>query len=77
MTRVEELLEQVRALNPDEREELRARLDAEPGEDFELSPEWKAEIERRIEGWESGNSETLSWDEVKTRLRAQIDAAKG
>ena len=76
MSRVEELVEQVRSLSPDEQEAFRILLDAETTDDFELSPAWKAEIQRRIESWEAGTAETLSWEEVRSRLRARINAAK-
>lgn len=64
MSRVEELVEQVRSLAPDEQEAFRILLDAETTDDFELSPEWKAEIQRRIEDIDSGRVKTIPWEEV-------------
>ncbi len=34
----------------------------------EIESVWKAEISRRIQELDSGEVETLSWEEVKTRL---------
>ncbi|MGE0602065.1 MAG: addiction module protein [Dehalococcoidia bacterium] len=75
MTRVEELLEQVKALSEDEQDEFRMLYEGvcdEPG----LSPEWQAEIRRRVEEVENGTARTRTWDEVKAALRTRIDAAK-
>ena len=78
MTRVQEIVEQVRALSPNEQEELRLLLNFElDGDDFELSQEWKAEIRRRVAEFEAGRSSSSTWDDVRSRLRAKIDAAKG
>jgi putative addiction module component (TIGR02574 family) len=76
MSRVEELVEQVRSLSPDEQEAFRILLDAETTDDFELSPEWKAEIQRRIEDIDSGRVKTIPWEEVRDRLRERIRAHK-
>lgn len=42
------------------------------GDDDELSPEWKAEIARRIEAVERGESRLIPGDEVEARLRAKL-----
>jgi putative addiction module component (TIGR02574 family) len=76
MSRVEELVEQVRSLSPDEQEAFRILLDAETTDDFELSPAWKAEIQRRIEDIDSGRVKTIPWEEVRDRLRERIRAHK-
>ncbi|MGE3077369.1 MAG: addiction module protein [Dehalococcoidia bacterium] len=76
MTRVEELLEQVKALSEDEQDEFRMLYEGVSDEP-ELSPEWQAEIRRRVEEVENGTARTRTWDEVKAALRARIDAAKG
>ena len=76
MSRVEELVEQVRSLSPDEQEAFRILLDAGTTDDFELSPEWKAEIQRRIEDIDSGRVKTIPWEEVRDRLRERIRAHK-
>ena len=76
MSRVEELVEQVRSLSPDEQEAFRILLDAGTTDDFELSPEWKAEIQQRIEDIDSGRVKTIPWEEVRDRLRERIRAHK-
>lgn len=55
-------------------EEERAALVSALNESLEtvaddLSPEWKAEIARRIEAVERGESRLIPWDEVETRIR--------
>ena len=76
MSRVEELVEQVRSLSPDEQEAFRLLLDSEGADDFELSPAWKAEIKRRLEDIDSGRVKTIPWEEVRDRLRERIRAHK-
>lgn len=76
MTRVEELIEQVNALSPDEQDEFRMLFEA-VGEYDAVSSEWHAEFRRRLEQVQSGMAPTRTWDEVKAALRARIDAARG
>lgn len=40
--------------------------------DMDLSPEWKAEIARRIEAVERGESRLIPGDEVEARLRMAL-----
>ncbi len=75
MTRVEEIYRQVKSLSPEERDELDL-LFMQEAESAELSPEWRAEIDRRIADWKSGRAKSLSWDEVREGLWARINAAK-
>jgi putative addiction module component (TIGR02574 family) len=70
MTRAQELLEQVKALPPEEREEFDLLYSYGPDEDFELSDEWKAEIARRVEEIENGTAKTRTWDEVEVEYAA-------
>lgn len=72
MTRVEELFEQVRSLSPDEQEAFRLLLNSEAEDDIELSPEWKSEIQRRIEDIDSGRVKTIPWEEVQKKLEARL-----
>lgn len=65
MTRVQELLERVKELTPDEREEFRFLLNSNTEGDFELSPEWRQEIRRRVAEIEDGTAKLRSWDEVE------------
>lgn len=37
-----------------------------------LSPEWQAEIERRIEAIENGESKLIPLDEVEARIRRTL-----
>ena len=73
MSRVEELVEQVRSLPPDEQEAFRILLDAETTDDFELSPEWKAEIQRRIEDIDDPRVKWHSAEEVDAKLQRRLD----
>lgn len=41
-------------------------------QDDDLSPEWKAEISRRIEAIEDGSSRLVPGDEVQARIRAVL-----
>ena len=76
MTRVEEIYRQVQTLSPEERDELDL-LFMQEAHAGELSPEWRAEIDRRIANWKSGKSASLGWDEIRSGLRARINAARG
>lgn len=66
MTRVEEIYRQVQALSPEERDELDL-LFIQESESAELSPEWRAEINRRVS---SGSGETRTWDDLETAYAA-------
>lgn len=61
-------------LPPDERawlaEELIASLDE--GQDAEIEAAWAAEIEKRIAEVESGEVETVSWEDARARIRAKL-----
>jgi putative addiction module component (TIGR02574 family) len=41
-------------------------------DDDDLSPEWKAEIARRIEAVERGDSRLIPGDEVEARIRETL-----
>ena len=67
------ILEEALALPDDERAELVDALSASlesPADD--MSPEWKAEIGRRIEAIERGESKLIPWDEVEARVRTAL-----
>ncbi len=72
MTRVEEIVEQVRALPPDEQEVVRMLLNLGSEDDFELSPEWQAEIRERVEELEQGDVKGIPWDEVDKKLERRL-----
>lgn len=42
------------------------------GDDDDLGPEWKAEIARRIEAIERGESRLIPGDEVEARIRETL-----
>ena len=75
MTRAQELLEQVRALPPHEREEFEELLAAEEQATGDPSGEWDAEIERRVTAWRAGSSGSVAWESIQRRLHAKIDAS--
>ncbi|MBI2898396.1 MAG: addiction module protein [Deltaproteobacteria bacterium] len=70
------ILEDALALPDEERAALVDALSQslELGEG-ELSPEWKAEIARRIEAVERGDSSVIPWEEVEGRVRALLGKA--
>lgn len=49
-------------------------LDMEVEEGVEAA--WVAEVERRVAELDSGTATTVPWEEVKTRLLANLDAPK-
>jgi putative addiction module component (TIGR02574 family) len=67
------ILEEALALPEDERAALVSALNEslETAAD-DLSPEWKAEIARRIEAVERGESRLIPWDEVEARIRETL-----
>jgi hypothetical protein len=46
--------------------------DIDPGEDPEVEAAWASEIERRIVEVESGEAETVGWDEARALIRAKF-----
>ena len=73
-TNVDTILGTALTLPPDERawlaEELIASLDQH--RDPEIEAAWAGEIERRIAEVESGEPETVSWEEARARIRAKL-----
>ncbi len=67
------VLEQALALPEEERAALMEALsDSLHEASGELSPEWKAEIERRIEAVEGGESRLIQGDEVEARIHETL-----
>jgi putative addiction module component (TIGR02574 family) len=64
-----EILEEIPKLTPEERDEIRQKLDEY---DDELSAEDLALIDARIEEHRQDPSSAISIDELKSRLRAQF-----
>ncbi len=40
----------------------------EPPEDADLQAEWRAEVRRRVAGLDSGDVETVPWEDVREEL---------
>ena len=73
-TRADTILDTALALSPNERAWLASELIASLDEnrDSDVDAAWAAEIERRIAEVESGEAETISWEEARTRIRATL-----
>jgi len=69
------LLEQAKKVPEDEREKLAYEILQTVGDDEEqLSPEWRAEIERRIEDAVSGKSGPgLDWRKAMDEIRSEVE----
>lgn len=68
------LLEQALALPSEDRAKLvEALADSLDSAEVDLSAAWNAEIERRVEAIERGESRLIPGDEVDARLRAMLD----
>jgi putative addiction module component (TIGR02574 family) len=67
------ILAEIMRLTPKERRELSDQLNATVAEDedFALTPEQMAEIDRRIEEHRRDPSSAVPWEEVRDRLRAR------
>lgn len=67
------LLFEIMQLTPQERRDLAADLLAAVSEDeeFALTPEQIAEIDRRLEDHEGDPSSAIPWEVVRERLRAR------
>lgn len=78
---LKEIEDQALQLSPKERGELAHRLIVSLEGEPEDSPEaiaqaWDEEIARRVADMEAGHTQWIPADEVMTRLRAKISAAK-
>jgi len=47
-------------------------LDQGESKDSDVEATWAAEIERRIDEVESGEPETIGWEEARTRIRGRL-----
>ena len=72
--RADTILDTALALPSDERAWLAAELIAslDDGADADVEAAWAAEIERRIAEVESGEAETVSWEDARARIRATL-----
>ncbi len=78
---LKEIEEQALQLTPKERGELAHRLivsfDGEPEDSLEtIAKAWDEEIARRVADMDAGRTKWLPADEVMSKLRAKIAAAK-
>ena len=74
----EKILEDALALPEDERRHLVKVLSHSlDTREVGLSPEWKAEVGRRIADVESGAVKPVPWDEVETRIKGVLGASCG
>lgn len=75
---VAELFREASELSETDRAELAGRLletlQGEPDADVELA--WAEEVERRVRQIDSGEVKTISWDEVRTKLYARLNAQR-
>ena len=76
MTRVQELVEQVKSLSPDERDEFWLLLEGND-EEFPLSEAWMREIRNRVADLDAGRAKPIRWETVRDELRERIRAASG
>ena len=70
----EKILEDALSLPEDERAALADALNESLSPASDLSPAWKAEIARRIDAVESGESRLIPGDEALARVRAALES---
>jgi len=72
--RTRALLDRALKLPPDERAQLATELwdSLEAEDDSELSPQWAAEIDRRLERLASGKAKGRPADEVLAEIRREL-----
>lgn len=71
-TLFEEVAAKAMQLDPQEREMLIERLIGDSEELPPMSPEWQAEVSRRLTEIEEGTAQFLSHEEVMKRVRAKL-----
>ena len=73
-TSADSILGTALTLPSDERARIAAKLIAslDEGEDANVEAAWATEIERRIAEIESGEAETVSWEEARARIQSKI-----
>ncbi len=74
-TAKDDLFREALRLTEAERAELAGMLleSIEPAPDPDVEQAWLAEIERRMEQLDSGQVKPIPWEEVRTRLRSQLN----
>ena len=71
MTTVDQIYEAIIALPVEQRTALIDRLLNTEGSDSVFSPEWRAEIKRRVAAAKSGAVGLTTWDDVRTELHSR------
>ncbi len=73
------LFEEAMRLDPKERAALTGLLieSLEPESEEGVEEAWVAEIERRMAELDSGTVQTVSWEELKSRLYGRSNASSG
>lgn len=71
-TTAEEIEAAAMHLTVSERARLAERLVSSLDEDSEIEQAWAAEIERRVEAYESGDTTLIPAEEVFARVRARL-----
>jgi putative addiction module component (TIGR02574 family) len=73
---VAEIINAAKALPPEERQRVLLELQDHVDDDksLTLSPEWMAEIQRRIADLDAHPEHTVSWEEVEKKALARIAA---
>jgi putative addiction module component (TIGR02574 family) len=73
---LEQLRDEVLALPVEQRDWLFSSTSPDPESvPFTLSPAWRAEIDRRMERFESGQSQLIPWETVEQELDSLDDLA--
>lgn len=74
IAKVDEVLEAALALPADDQRVLVEALLAstDPPNSHSLHPSWAAEIRRRSEAYDAGQTQTLTWDEVKEQASRRL-----
>jgi len=66
----EQILEQAKALSDAERADLAEQLldSVSPSSDPEYQAAWTAEIQKRLQDFDTGKTKGIPWEEVRERL---------
>jgi putative addiction module component (TIGR02574 family) len=73
------LLAEALGLGDADRAEIAGALlrSLEPSEDSGVEAAWRAEVQRRVAELDSGQAETVAWDEVRDQLMARLSSRLG
>jgi putative addiction module component (TIGR02574 family) len=73
---IDQVMETALTLTPSQRAQLVDQLIAtlSPEDAAPLDDAWLAEIERRSDAFDTGTVETVSWAELRNRVRQRLDS---